>query len=146
MHPALPAIGVPFVFFSLFMRISGTDHEIIVILQKIIFITMTWEQLINKLKEDFSITGDLLSVLFLIGVQESGEGFRKYDQQEKTDLVKLGKYTLLARAGYYERISVPGRDPLFVPADNHLLPSGTKEINNILKDEILHYFEDHLTV
>ena len=128
------------------MLISGMDREIIVILQKFILMATTWEQLINKLTEDFSIPGDLLSVLFLIGLQESGEGFRSYDQQEKTDLVKLGKYTLLARAGYYEQISVPGRDPLFVPADGHLLPSGIKEINNILKEEILRYFEDHLTV
>jgi hypothetical protein len=108
--------------------------------------TITWEQLISKLKEDFSIPGDLLSVLFLIGVQESGEGFRRYDQQEKTDLVKLGKYTLLAHAGYYERISVPGRDPLFLPAVGQPLPSDTKEINKILKDEILYYFEGHLTI
>ena len=106
----------------------------------------TWEQLIDKLKKDFSIPGDMLSVLFLIGLQESGEGFRTYDQQEKTDLVKLGKYTLLARAGYYRRITVPGRDPLFIPVDEHPLPPGTKEVNDLLRNEILQYFIDYLTV
>lgn len=106
----------------------------------------TWEQLINKLKKDFSISGDILSVLFLIGLQESGGGFRSYDQQEKTDLVKLGKYTLLARAGYYRKITVPGRDPLFIPENEQALPADTNKINDLLKNEILHYFHDYLTV
>jgi len=102
-----------------------------------------WEALTGRLRKDFSIPGDLLSVLFLVGIQESGEGFRHFDQQEKTNLVKLGKYTLLSRAGYYDRIVVPGRDPLFIPSDDHPLPGDTKEVDNILKEEILHYFHEH---
>ncbi len=102
-----------------------------------------WEVLIARLRKDFSISGDLLSVLFLVGIQESGEGFRHFDQQEKTDLVKLGKYTLLSRAGYYDKITVSGRDPLFIPSDEHPLPKDTEAIDNILKKEVLFYFHEH---
>lgn len=104
-----------------------------------------WDQLTEKLQKDFSISGDLLSVLFLVGIQESGGGFRHYDQQEKTDLVKLGKYTLLAQAGFFKKITVPGRDPLFLPEEEHPLPNDPKAVNNLLKKELLLYFEDHLT-
>ena len=104
----------------------------------------TWEYLTRKLIEDFSISGDMLSVLFLVGIQEAGGGFRHYDQQEKTDLIKLGKYTLLSRRGYFKKITVPGRDPLFIPEEGKPLPDDPKVINKILQKELLVYFEDYM--
>ena len=105
-----------------------------------------WEYLVERLITDFAIPGDMLSILFLVGIQESGEGFRQYDQQEKTDLVKLGKYTLLSRAGFYEKFPVPGRDPLFVPIDGHPLPADVASLDSILKNELLQYFNKYLTL
>jgi len=107
--------------------------------------TTTWEYLIQRLRNDFSIPGNLLSVLFLVGIQESGGGFRSYDQQEKTDLIKLGKYTLLSRDGYFKKITIPGRDPLFITVERKPLPEDPKKVNQILKNEILRYFEAYTT-
>ena len=104
-----------------------------------------WDDLITELKKDFSIPGDLLSVLFLVGIQESGGGFRSYDQQEKTDLVKLGKFSLLSRAGYYEKVIIQGRPPFFIPVDDRPLPRDPKKLDTLLKNEILNYFRDNIT-
>ncbi len=105
-----------------------------------------WQDLTSLLKETFSLSGDLLSVLFLIGIQESGEGFRHFTQQEKTDLVKLGKYTLLSRAGYYKKMEVPGKVPFFIPLPTREPPADQEVLGELLKQECIRYFNEHLTV
>ncbi len=99
-----------------------------------------WQQLTIYLKRTFSIKGDLLSVLFLIGVQESGSGFKTYTQQEKTDLIKLAKYTLLTEAGFYQKINIVSRNPVFFSVDNHPLPRDSFALTKILKNQIIFYF------
>ena len=103
-----------------------------------------WQQLIEYLKDSFSIKGDMLSVLFLVGIQEAGTGFRHYSQEEKTGLIKLAKYILLSNAGYYQKIDVPGRDPLFIPNENVSLPNASELVDSILKKELLTYFNKTL--
>lgn len=102
----------------------------------------TWEELTTYLKAEFSIKGDILSVLFIIGIQESGSGFRHYTQQEKSELVKLAQYTLLSQAGYYRKINITGREPFFIQNDSKSLPSDTTEFNKILKKQIVLYFQN----
>ena len=101
-----------------------------------------WHQLTVYLKNTFSIKGDLLSVLFLVGIQEAGTGFRKYTQDEKTELIKLAKYTLLSLAGYFQKIELADRDPLFIPSEKKSLPGNPDQIETILKNELLSYFNN----
>lgn len=103
-----------------------------------------WEQLTGYLKNTFSIKGDLLSVLFLVGIHEAGTGFRAYTQDEKTGLVKLAKYTLLTFAGYFQKIEVADRDPLFIPEEEKFLPADPDQIETILKNELLTYFNHNI--
>jgi len=102
-----------------------------------------WQQLTDYLKHHFSIKGDMLSVLFLIGIQEAGTGFREYTHNDKTYLIKLAKYTLLSHAGYYQKIEVIGRDPIFILNEQQSLPTDPFKINTILKNEILVYFNQN---
>jgi len=106
----------------------------------------SWSSLTAFLSTSYSIEPDLLSVLFLIGIQESGKGFRDYDQDEKTDLVKLGKFTLLSRAGFYKRMEVPGKEPFFIPLPDKEPPSLPEELDRFLKEECLRYFNEHLAL
>ena len=48
-----------------------------------------WNELTKDLAETFKMDMDLQSVLFLIGVQELGVGFREFKKQEKMDLMHL---------------------------------------------------------
>jgi len=45
---------------------------------------------------------DLNAVLFLIGVQELGQGTKVFSKEEKQDLMHIGICRVLSAAGYYE--------------------------------------------
>lgn len=62
-----------------------------------------WVALLYKIKE---VTGkrpaDLNSVLFLIGVQELGQGTKTFSKEEKQDIMHIAICKVLSLAGYYE--------------------------------------------
>ena len=60
-----------------------------------------WNELTKDLAETFKMDMDLQSVLFLIGVQELGIGFREFKKQEKMDLMHIAICRLLEPYGYY---------------------------------------------
>ena len=45
---------------------------------------------------------DLNTVLFLIGVQELGQGRKVFEKEEKQDLMHIGICKVLSLSGYYE--------------------------------------------
>ena len=63
-----------------------------------------WRFLVDKLTEDFS-EGDELNVdgiIYLIGVQELGQGHRAFKKDEKLNLMHIAICKLLEPYGYYE--------------------------------------------
>lgn len=63
-----------------------------------------WEVLVTKLSDNFS-DGDALQVdgiIYLIGVQELGQGHRKFTKDEKVNLMHIAICKLLEPYGYYE--------------------------------------------
>ena len=47
---------------------------------------------------------DLQAILFLIGVNELGQGYREFTKEEKINLLHIAICKLLSRYGYYEQI------------------------------------------
>lgn len=63
-----------------------------------------WDFLVDKLSTDFS-DGDALQVdgiIYLIGVQELGQGYRSFKKDEKVNLMHIAICKLLEPYGYYE--------------------------------------------
>lgn len=63
-----------------------------------------WSELISKLSNQFA-DGDELnldSVIYLVGVQELGQGKRKFKKDEKVNLMHIAICKLLEPYGYYE--------------------------------------------
>ena len=63
-----------------------------------------WEVLVTKLSDHFS-DGDALQVdgiIYLIGVQELGQGHRRFNKDEKVNLMHIAICKLLEPYGYYE--------------------------------------------
>lgn len=63
-----------------------------------------WNFLVEKLTNDFS-EGDELNVdgiLYLVGVQELGQGYREFKKDEKMNLMHIAICKLLEPYGYYE--------------------------------------------
>jgi hypothetical protein len=61
-----------------------------------------WQEVLSNLEERFGGGLDLDAVLFLIGVQELGQGHREFKKSEKTDLMHVAICRLLSQYGYYE--------------------------------------------
>ncbi|PWE00946.1 hypothetical protein [Marinilabilia rubra] len=66
-----------------------------------------WDLMVLEISKRFKVTADFDFMLFLIGIQELGQGMKPYERQEKMDLINLGKCTLLSEQGYLE---AGGRD------------------------------------
>ena len=65
-----------------------------------------WSCLVIKLQKNFEEELTLKSILFLIGVQELGQGIRSFDKEEKTNLLHIATCKLLSPFGYYKFITV----------------------------------------
>lgn len=60
-----------------------------------------WNILLKKLENDFGDGLDLQAVLMLIGVQELGKGYRKFNKDQKLEILHIAICTLLEPYGYY---------------------------------------------
>jgi hypothetical protein len=104
----------------------------------------SWDAFIRKVSKHFNVTANTEFVLFMIGLQERGEGFRNYSKQEKMDLINLANCRLLCQCGYTQQT---GEDedgwPTFVTLKdaNSLSPF---EKDKLLKENIIQYFEQNL--
>ncbi len=103
-----------------------------------------WQALVKYVSLQFGDgeTLDLQAILFLIGINELGQGYRKFKKQEKIDLLHIAICRLLSVYGYY---SFSGRDKDGWPhwKTNEKLPhlkAGEQTI--LLKKSIIIYFED----
>lgn len=65
---------------------------------------LRWNEIVTKLSNQFA-DGDRLDVdaiIYLIGVQELGQGYREFKKDEKINLMHIAICKLLEPYGYYE--------------------------------------------
>ena len=95
----------------------------------------------KKLEEIFGGGMDEQVILFLIGVQELGRGFRTFSKDEKMNLMHVAICTLLEPYGYYR---FDGKDddgwPHFETLKK-LPPLDKREQQDLIKIAIIEYFE-----
>lgn len=103
-------------------------------------IEIRFKKLKSLLEERFGEDMDVQAILFLIGVNELGQGYGKFSKNQKTDLLHVAVCTLLEPYGYYE---YEGND-----ADNwphfklikELPPLDHKQQQHLIKEAMLEYF------
>ena len=63
-----------------------------------------WDELVRFVTKTFGRGEqlDLQAILFLIGVNELGQGYREFTKDEKVNLLHIAICKLLSRYGYYE--------------------------------------------
>lgn len=63
-----------------------------------------WHRLVKLVSDRFADGEemDVDGIIFLIGVQELGHGYKKYKKNEKVDIIHVAICTLLEPYGYYE--------------------------------------------
>ena len=105
----------------------------------------TWSSVLSTLEEMIGVKPkDLNAVLFLIGVQELGQGKKVFSKEEKQDLMHIGVCKVLSLSGYY-RLEGLDQDGwphwVIVKKLPHL---DLIEQEKLLKMHIVEYFEKEL--
>lgn len=102
-----------------------------------------WKAVENMLAKRFNKKPDLEAILFLIGIQELGKIKKKFNKEQKEDLMHIAVCSLLGQAGYY-KLSHHDKDgwPHFVK-EKDFPEMKMEEQENLLKEQIIIYFEKH---
>ena len=103
-----------------------------------------WDYLTKELTQQFS-DGDILnldSIIYLIGVQELGQGKKVFKKDEKINLMHIAICKLLEPYGYYEFdfFDKDGWPHFKIVTDLPNLKPGEQAV--LMKEAIIHYFED----
>lgn len=61
-----------------------------------------WNKVLSRFSERFGEEMDIDGILFLIGVNELGQGRRKFTKDQKLDVMHIAICKLLSYYGYYE--------------------------------------------
>jgi len=100
-----------------------------------------WGQLLNKIEKVLQKRPkDLNGVLFLIGVQELGQGYKNFSKEEKQDLMHIAICRVLSQIGYYRLLFIDqeGWPHWERKADLPFLDLSEQE--KLLKMQVLEYF------
>lgn len=103
-----------------------------------------WDYLVKELTQQFS-EGDILNldgIIYLIGVQELGQGKRLFKKDEKVNLMHVAICKLLEPYGYYEFdfFDKEGWPHYRILTDLPSLKPGEQTV--LMKEAIVNYFED----
>ncbi len=100
-----------------------------------------WEALRSRLAAQFRQTPGIEGVLFLIGVQASGEGYQpQLPKERKQALVMEGACHAFEALGLYRRRPTEAGFA-WEPAEDGLPPLSIEEQETLLKQAILAYFD-----
>jgi hypothetical protein len=100
----------------------------------------TWEEAVLRVSKHFKVTADFDFMLFVIGIQARGTGFKSYSRDEKWDLINLGKCLMLEESGYLRQSGEDQEEwPVFeeIKSVKGLSPSFQK---HLLKKSMTEYF------
>lgn len=102
-----------------------------------------WDSLLDFLEKTVGKRPvDLNAVMFLIGVQELGQGVRKFTKEQKQDLMHIAICRVLSKSGFYE---LEGLDKDGWPHWKLVKKLPHVDLLNqehLLKIYVLDYFED----
>jgi hypothetical protein len=104
-------------------------------------VEIRFQKVKTELEKNFGEGMDVQAILFLIGVNELGIGYKDFSKNEKTDLMHIAICTLLMQYGYY---TFEGRDPDNWPhftLTKELPPLSDREQQHLIKEAIIEYFE-----
>jgi hypothetical protein len=101
-----------------------------------------WKSVESLLQERFQKLPDMEGILFLIGINELGQAppKKKWNKEQKQDLMHIAVCELLSRRGYYELV---GKDQDGWPHYEELQPvpaAGLNAQEQLLKECIVEYF------
>ncbi|MBX2968974.1 MAG: hypothetical protein KF803_06365 [Cyclobacteriaceae bacterium] len=102
----------------------------------------SWQQLLGFIEQSLGKKPkDLNGVLFLIGVQELGQGYRLFSKEEKQDLLHIAICKVLSFSGYYELEGIDQQGWPHWKVIKKLPHFDLLEQEKLLKMAVIEYFE-----
>lgn len=103
-----------------------------------------WHTILHKLEDMVGKKpADLNAVLFLIGVQELGQGVKNFSKEEKQDLMHIALCKLFSYSGHYVLSHVDEDGWPHYDLVNAIPHGGLQEQATYIKEHIIYYFKDH---
>jgi hypothetical protein len=102
-----------------------------------------WIEVLKRMKDQFGKKPELETILFLIGINELGKVEEKFTKEQKQDLMHVAVCRLLSFDGYYR---LAGWDDDHWPmweAAKELPPWSAGEQEEVIKKNIIRYFEEN---
>ena len=103
-------------------------------------VELRFQKVKSALEQKFGEGMDTQAILFLIGVNELGLGYREFKKNEKTDLLHIAICTLLEPYGYYKYIGQDEDKWPHFELVKHLPPLNDREQQHLIKEAIIAYF------
>lgn len=101
---------------------------------------LQFQQLSDKLGEKFGEGMDLNSILLIVGVQELGQGYKKFSKDEKMNLIHIAICTILEPYGIYKFTENDADGWPHFEKLQGLPPISNREQENLLKEALINYF------
>lgn len=102
-----------------------------------------FQELTKQIETDFGEGIDTEGIMVLIGIQELGQGYKKFSKDEKINLIHIATCTVLEPYGYY-KFTENDEDgwPHFDKLEN-LPPLDSRQQEHLLKEAIIAYFREN---
>lgn len=102
----------------------------------------SWQALLVQLQQLIGkMPKDLNAVLFIVGMQELGQGARRFSKEEKQDLMHIAICKVLSLSGYYELEGLDKEGWPHWKLVKKLPHFDLLEQEKLLKMHVLEYFE-----
>lgn len=102
-----------------------------------------WNALVLQIKDQFTKEAGIEAILFLIGIQSRGLGYRpNLSKKRKQDLIMEGTYCAFETLGLYKRVGKDDKGHITWERTEESLPKlPLPDQETLLKVAILSYFE-----
>ncbi len=102
-----------------------------------------WQELRQSLFPLLGRKPDLNAILFLIGVQELGQGPKEFTKEQKQDLMHIATCKLLSQVGYYELEGLDSEGWPHWKATSSIPNLHLRDQEALLKEQAVVYFKDY---
>jgi len=99
-----------------------------------------WKDFLKARSAEFGDELDLQAILFLVGVQELGFGYRKYSKDDKVNVIHIAVCTLLEPLGYYKFIDRNEEGWPNFEFSKELPSLKAKDQERLIKEALIEYF------
>ena len=106
-------------------------------------VEIRFQRVVKELEPSLGEDIDVQAILFLIGVNELGIGYKDFTKAEKTDLLHVAICTLLEPYGYYEYEKRDEENWPHFKFVKELPPLNDREQQHLMKEAIIDYFEQN---